>query len=131
MSEIKVEKEKETASCATSSVTSNRNPLTKAQLHAELENKEQELRELEDMVKQLFKNIPLPMHLIYVDKEHRVRYVSEELAKYRGFESAEQVIGLKTTELFPKKGGEAINAVIDTGTPIDHAEMVLGKKVEG
>jgi len=105
MSEIKVEKEKETASGATSSVTSNRNQLTKAQLHAELE----------DMVTQLFKNIPLPMHLIYVDKEHRVRYVSEELAKYRGFESAEQVIGLKTTELFPKKGGEAINAVLSAG----------------
>ena len=57
MSEIKVEKDKKTASGATSSVTSNWNQLTKAQLQAELEEKEQELRELEDMVKQLFKRI--------------------------------------------------------------------------
>ncbi|MCD6257414.1 PAS domain-containing protein, partial [Candidatus Aerophobetes bacterium] len=103
----------------------------KTQLQTELERKEQELRELEETVKQIFKNLPLPMHLMYVDKEYRIRYVSEELAKYRGFERAEQVIGLKTTDLFPKKGGEAINAVIDTGKPIDHEEMVLGKKVDG
>ncbi|MGB2727492.1 MAG: HAMP domain-containing protein, partial [Halobacteriota archaeon] len=104
---------------------------SKAQLQSELEKKDYELRELESTVKQLFANIPPPMHLMYVDKEYRIRYVSEELAKYRGFASAEQVIGRKTTELFPKKGGEAINAVIDTGKPIDRAEMVLGKKVDG
>lgn len=104
---------------------------TKAQLQAELEKKEQELRELEDVVKQLFKNLPLPMHLMYVDKEYRIQYVSEELAKYRGFESAEQIIGRETSVLFPGNGGKAINAVIDTGKPIDHAEMNLGKKVDG
>ncbi|MBN1762553.1 MAG: HAMP domain-containing protein, partial [Methanomicrobia archaeon] len=90
-----------------------------------------ELKEKENVFTQIFKNIPLPMHLIYVDKEYRVQYVSEELAKYRGFESVDQVIGLKTTDLFPGRGGKAINAVIDTGNPIDHAEMVLGKKVDG
>jgi len=125
-----VEKNRGISEDAIASATSDVSPLTKAQLQAELERKEQELRELEETVKQLFKNIPLPMHLMYVDKEHRIRYVSEELAKYRGFESAEQVIGLETSELFPGKGGKTINAVIDTGKPIDHAEMKLGKKVE-
>ncbi|MHC1610482.1 MAG: hypothetical protein ACXQTW_02605, partial [Candidatus Methanospirareceae archaeon] len=54
---------------ATTPTTSNSdiNRLTKAQLQAELERKEQELRELEETVKQIFKNLPLPMHLIYVD----------------------------------------------------------------
>lgn len=126
-----VEKNREISEEVITPATSDVKQLTKAQLQAELERREQELRELESTVKQLFANIPVPMHLMYVDKEHRIRYVSEELAKYRGFESAEKVIGLKTTDLFPKKGGEAINAVIDTGKPIDHEEMVLGKKVDG
>ncbi|MHC1600681.1 MAG: HAMP domain-containing protein, partial [Candidatus Methanospirareceae archaeon] len=118
---------------ATTPTTNDRdmNRLTKAQLQAELKRKERELDELEETVKQLFKNIPLPMHLMYVDKERRIRYVSEELAKYRGFEGAKQLIGREITELFPGSGGKAINAVIDTGKPIDHAEMHLGKKGEG
>ncbi len=130
MSEREEGKEKEDSVDATKRVNSNRDRLTKTQLLAELERTEQELHELKGMVTQLFKNIPLPMHLIYVDKEHRIRYVSEELAKYRGFGSAEELIGRETTDLFPGSGGKAINAVIDSGKPIDHAEMALGKKTE-
>ena len=126
-----VEKNRGIGEDAITPAASDVSQLTKAQLQAELDRKEQELREIESTVKQLFANIPAPIHLLYVDKEYRIRYVSEELAKYRGFERAEQVIGRKTTELFPRKGGEAINAVIDTGKPIEHAEMVLGKKVDG
>ncbi|MHC1635328.1 MAG: methyl-accepting chemotaxis protein [Candidatus Methanospirareceae archaeon] len=107
---------------------SDMNQITK--LQAELEKKKKEVKALKNFILRLFKSIPAPMHLIYVDREYKIRYISEELAKYRGFNSAEEVVGLEVTKLFPKRG-KAIKDAIDTGKSIEIRNTVFGKLVDG
>ncbi len=85
----------------------------------EVKKKEMEVQKLLDFVNKLFKQMPYPAYVLFVDRDHRIRYANDELAKLAGFESADEVIGKRPSELFKTEGDKTIaDKVIETGKPV-------------
>ena len=91
----------------------------------ELKEKEKEVQKVLDFINRLFKELPYPAYVVYVDANHRIVYANDAVAKFCGFEKAEDIIGMTPSELFRTEGGKAIaDKVIETGQAIINYEGV-------
>lgn len=63
----------------------------------EQKKKEEEVKKAYELVKEVFKN--LPTYVIFVDENGLVKFGSDNAAKLAGFESADEIVGLKPTDL--------------------------------
>jgi len=85
----------------------------------EAKEKEEEVRKALELVNEVFKKMPFPAYLLFVNTDHRIQYANDEVAKLAGFNSAEEVIGKHPSELFLTEGGKTVaDKVLDTGEPV-------------
>ncbi len=90
-----------------------------------VKEKEKEVQRVLDFINRLFKELPYPAYVVYVDANHRIVYANDAVAKFCGFEKAEDVLGMTPSELFRTEGGKAIaDKVIETGKAIINYEGV-------
>jgi len=60
----------------------------------EVKEKEEEVRRTLELIREVFKKMPYPAYLLFVDTDHKIQYANDEVAKLAGFSSAEEIIGL-------------------------------------
>ena len=76
-----------------------------------------ELKNKENLIYEIIKNIPYPTKILFVDNSCRVRYANDEFAKLRGYANADQIIGKKPEEILDVKSSYIRN-VLNTCVPI-------------
>jgi len=99
-------------------------------LKKELEEKEKELEKAKKFLEQLFRSIPKPVFIYFVDKNGRIKYVNNYALEFYG-KSAEEVIGFRPSEIFRDPTGKRTLAEAGMKTMIETALENGGLKVEG
>jgi|Deesub1362B_J571_1020462.scaffolds.fasta_scaffold00279_22 methyl-accepting chemotaxis protein len=90
-----------------------------------------EVKKKEKQIKELFKNLPDPGYVLFVDPEGAIRYANDNFAKLAGFGGAEEIIGKKPSELFSTQaaGGKTIaEKVVETRKPLLAIETITRNK---
>ncbi|MBA5942312.1 MAG: PAS domain-containing protein [Methanophagales archaeon] len=79
----------------------------------------------------MIRKIPDPVHLIFIDKNKKIRYVDDTFAKFVGVESSEELIGKRIGEVLDTKDIKRpiAETVIDKKEPVLNKEIRL-KKIE-
>lgn len=100
-----------------------------AKLKKMLEEKDKELEKTKKFFEQLFKSVPKPVFLYFIDRDGRIRYVNNYVLEFYG-KSAEEVIGFKPSEIFKDPTGQRTLAEAGLKTTIEMALERGGLKVE-
>ena len=91
----------------------------------EVKEKEEEVRRTLELIREVFKKMPYPAYLLFVDTDHKIQYANDEVAKLAGFSSAEEIIGLHPSELFQTEGRRTVaDRVLDTGEAVLYHQAV-------
>jgi len=91
----------------------------------EVKKKEEEARKAFEFVENVFRKIPYPVYFMFVDKDYRIQYANEEIAKFHGLKSLDEVIGQYVYDLFHIESGKTVaQRVIDSGEPIFNHETI-------
>ncbi|WP_290726666.1 PAS domain-containing protein, partial [Archaeoglobus sp.] len=94
-----------------------------------IKQKEEEAKRAYEMIREVFKNMPFPAYVLFVNREHKVQYANDEIAKLAGYSKAEEIIGLQPSELFKTEGGRTVaDKVLDTGKAVVGIQAVTRTK---
>ncbi|WP_086975838.1 methyl-accepting chemotaxis protein, partial [Archaeoglobus fulgidus] len=94
-----------------------------------IKQKEEEAKKAYELIKEVFKNMPFPAYVLFVNRDHKIQYANDEIAKLAGYSSAEEIIGLPPSELFKTEGGRTVaDKVLDTGKAVINHQAVTRTK---
>ncbi|WP_202319853.1 PAS domain-containing protein, partial [Archaeoglobus neptunius] len=94
-----------------------------------IKQKEEEARKAFKLVEEVFRKMPFPAYVIYVNTDHKIQYANDEIAKLAGFNRAEEIVGKHPSELFQTEGGRTIaDKVLDTGKAVINYQAVTRTK---
>ncbi|RLI79929.1 chemotaxis protein, partial [Archaeoglobales archaeon] len=95
----------------------------------DLKKREKEMQRILDFVERLFKEMPYPAYVLFVDKDHKIRYANNELAKLAGYNDANDIIGKSPSEIFQTEGTRTIaDKVIESGEAVYNLQAVTKTK---
>ncbi|MBA5941763.1 MAG: PAS domain-containing protein [Methanophagales archaeon] len=83
----------------------------------ELSEQNRVIRAKEEFTDRIFRKIPYPTSVFFVDTDCKIRYANDEVAKIRGFMSRDEIIGKTPEEILGVKRS-IIRDVLDTGQVI-------------
>jgi len=83
----------------------------------ELSEQNRVIRAKEEFTDMIFRKIPYPTSVFFVDRDCKIQYANDELGKIRGFMSRDEIIG-KTPEEILNVKRSIIRDVIETGQVI-------------
>jgi methyl-accepting chemotaxis protein len=92
----------------------------------DLKEREMEVQRVLDFVEKIIRDMPYPAYVLFVDREGKIRYANNELAKLAGYNHSSEIVGLSPHDLIKTDGKKtAAEMVIESGKPILNHETVL------
>jgi methyl-accepting chemotaxis protein len=92
----------------------------------DLKEREMEVQRVLDFVEKIIRDMPYPAYVLFVDREGKIRYANNELAKLAGYNHSSEIVGLSPHDLIKTDGKKtAAEMVMESGKSIMNHETVL------